>query len=160
MRRFIGVAAFIGILATVAIADASSRVPLTLKIEPQSAIDPMNPAAKVRFYLQSWPAETDSMFILDPNDEVIAVARRSTEAIGFVYGSGTHRVNAEVYDAKGISSAARRSRCLSPSSPDSGRWITVLRLDWANNSTTVRSQQCCGMSRRDSRRIRARLSKG
>jgi hypothetical protein len=108
MRPIIGISAISALVALVSIAQPSgppppkSAIQIVLRSEQVAAIDETHPGAQMRFTIEKPPTTAQTMVILDANAEPIAASgNKRMEATAFLYGSGTHRVKAEVYDDQG-----------------------------------------------------------
>jgi len=101
MRSIISIAAISVLVALVTTAEAAPQH-VNLKITQEAVIDETHLGAQVRFTIETPPANAQTMVVLDANDEPIAASgSRKMEATALLYGSGTHRVKAELYDEKG-----------------------------------------------------------
>jgi hypothetical protein len=103
MRPIISIAAISALVALASVAQtAEPPVKVELTIEQVTGIDETHPGAPVRFTIKAPPKDAQTMVILDANDEPIAASgNKKVEATALLYGSGIHRVKAEVYDDKG-----------------------------------------------------------
>lgn len=105
MRSMISIAVISALVALVSTAQPATHPatqPITLKVAQVTAIDETHPGAEIHFTIEPQPANAQTMVVFDGNDEPIAVSgNQRMTATALLYGSGIHRVKAEVYDAKG-----------------------------------------------------------